>query len=72
MCPHCRSAASPRPAGFTWWGGFIGARILNHVLCPTCGKGYNGGSGKPNTTGIIIYSVVVGGLALVAMALLLR
>lgn len=45
---------------FTWWGGLIGPRVLTHVKCPGCGHGYNGKSGKDNTTGIVIYSIIVG------------
>jgi hypothetical protein len=72
MCPYCRSTAPSRPAGFTWWGGLIGAKVLNHVYCTACGKGYNGRSGQPNTTGIIIYSVVVAGVALLLVSMLIR
>lgn len=49
---------------FTWWGGLIGPRVLTHVKCPGCGHGYNGKSGKDNTTGIVIYSIIVGIVAL--------
>lgn len=71
-CPRCRGTAER--LGFTWWGGLIGPRILTHVKCTSCGHKYNGKSGKDNTTGIIIYSVVVGlfvlGLLVVMMAAL--
>ena len=57
---------------FTWWGGLIGPKILTHVKCPGCGYAYNGKSGRDNTTGIVIYSVIVGaivlGLVVVVMA----
>ncbi len=42
----------------------LGPKILKHVKCPGCGKAYNGKTGQDNTTGIVIYSVVVGVLAL--------
>ena len=45
---------------FTWWGGVLGPRILKHVKCGSCGKGYNGKTGKDNFNGIVIYSVVLG------------
>lgn len=44
---------------FTWWGGLIGPRVLTHVKCPGCGYGYNGKTGRDNTTGIVIYSIIV-------------
>ncbi|HEX6279376.1 MAG TPA: hypothetical protein VFZ49_05105 [Pyrinomonadaceae bacterium] len=49
---------------FTWWGGVIGPKVLTHVKCPGCGHGYNGKTGRDNTTGIVIYSVIVGIVAL--------
>ena len=58
-CPKCRSANAMR-VKFTWWGGLLGPKILTHVKCPQCGYAYNGKSGKDNTTGIVIYSVIVG------------
>lgn len=42
----------------------LGPKILKHVKCAGCGKAYNGKTGRDNTTGIVIYSVVVGVLAL--------
>jgi hypothetical protein len=56
-CPKCDGAAERLK--FTWWGGVLGPRILNHVKCASCGNKYNGKSGKDNTTGIVIYSAVV-------------
>lgn len=63
-CPTCRRP-DPEKVGFTWWGGLIGPRMLSHVKCRGCGTTYNGKSGKSNTTGIVIYSVVVFGIVLV-------
>ena len=48
---------------FTWWGGVIGPKVLTHVKCPRCRHAYNGKTGRDNTTGIVIYSVVVGVIA---------
>ncbi len=62
-CPSCRSGNVERP-GFTWWGGALGPRVLSHVKCHDCGHTYNGKTGQSNTTGIVIYSVVVGTIAL--------
>jgi hypothetical protein len=58
-CPHC-GASNAEKVKFTWWGGLLGPKVLNHVKCLSCTKGYNGKTGKDNQTGIIIYSVVVG------------
>ena len=58
-CPKCGVTGAERMS-FTWWGGIIGPRVLTHVKCPGCGYGYNGKSGKDNTTGIVIYSIIVG------------
>ena len=58
-CPKCGSDTSEL-ARFTWWGGAIGPRVLTHVKCQSCGHKYNGKTGKDNTTGIIIYSLIVG------------
>ncbi len=62
-CPKCNQAAAEK-LKFTWWGGVLGPKILTHVKCTACGYKYNGKSGKDNTTGIIIYSVIVGVLVL--------
>jgi uncharacterized protein (DUF983 family) len=53
----------PRPIGFTWWGGMIGAKILSHAECLQCGTRYNSKTGKSNNTAIAIYMVVVGVIA---------
>jgi hypothetical protein len=57
-CPRCYTP-SPQPVKFTWWGGIIGPKMLSHVKCQQCSLAYNGKSGKSNTTGIVIYSVIV-------------
>ncbi len=62
-CPQCNASAAQK-VNFTWWGGVLGPRVLKHVKCGSCGKGYNGKTGKDNLNGIIIYSVVVGMIAL--------
>lgn len=61
-CPKCQSLGAEQ-LKFTWWGGAIGPRLLTHVKCANCGTKYNGKTGKDNTTGIVIYSVVVGVIA---------
>jgi predicted nucleic-acid-binding Zn-ribbon protein len=58
-CPKCRQS-NARQLSFTWWGGAIGPKILTHVKCESCGMKYNGKTGRDNTTGIVIYSLVVG------------
>ena len=72
-CPQC-GAEDAEKLRFTWWGGVLGPKILTHVKCASCGRKYNGKSGKDNTTGIVIYSVIVGifvlGLVVVMFAAL--
>ena len=57
-CPQCRASVAS-PISYTWWGGFIGPRLMSHVRCGACGSAYNGTSGKPNTGAIGIYFAVV-------------
>ncbi len=57
-CPKCHST-NVKLMGFTWWGGLVGPKILTHVKCGNCGATFNGKTGKPNTTAIAIYMVVV-------------
>ena len=57
-CPRCGSPAVHQPS-FTWWGGVIGAKLLNHTVCSGCGFGFNAKTGKDNTLGIAIYLRVV-------------
>lgn len=59
-CPKCRNEVLPNPVGFTWWGGMIGSKIINHVECPMCRARFNGKTGQDNTGAIAIYMVVVG------------
>ena len=65
-CPKC-GAADPKTLSFTWWGGALGPKVLSHVKCVGCGYKYNGKTGGDNTTGIVIYSLVVGIIAFVLM-----
>ena len=58
VCPKCRKAVAPRSLGFTWWGGLVGPRLLDHVECPACGARYNGKTRRSNDTAIAIYLVV--------------
>jgi hypothetical protein len=63
-CPHCQQDVEPTPIKFSWWGGVLGPRLLNHVACPGCAGRFNGKSGQSNTTAITIYMIVVGVVAL--------
>lgn len=56
-CPKCRSK-NAKEVSFTWWGGALGPKMFNHVKCQTCGKGYNGETGKDNDNKIIVYNLV--------------
>jgi hypothetical protein len=61
-CPTCRQTFTPVPLGFTWWGGMIGAKIINHCECPSCHTRFNGRTGKPNDTAILLYVLISGAL----------
>lgn len=65
-CPKCRQSNS-RQLSFTWWGGALGPKLLTHVKCESCGAKYNGKTGQNNTTGIIVYSVVVGVISFILL-----
>ena len=67
-CPECGSQSAEKMS-FTWWGGIIGPKVLSHVKCGDCGQQYNGKTGRDNTTGIVIYSIVV--LAVIGFIFLL-
>jgi hypothetical protein len=69
-CPTCRRP-DPEQVKFTWWGGVLGPRIFKHVKCNGCGLTYNGKTGQSNTTNIVVYSVVLGLVALVVTFLVL-
>jgi len=68
-CPKCNASAAERMK-FTWWGGVIGPKLLTHVKCNNCGNKYNGKTGKDNTKGIVIYSVVITILAFGLMVMM--
>ncbi len=62
-CPQCNSPHLTRPT-FTWWGGLIGPKLLNHTVCGSCSHGFNGKTGKSNKTAIGIYVGVAFSIAL--------
>jgi hypothetical protein len=71
-CPRCHVQGEPRPVGFTWWGGLIGPKMLDHVECPQCRARFNGKTGRSNTTAIAIYMSAVGAIAFVLVYALMR
>ena len=56
-CPRCKSSSINKP-GFTWWGGALGPKMLNHRVCRDCGFGFNEKTRQSNNTAIAIYMVV--------------
>ena len=64
-CPKCNGAATQLK--FTWWGGALGPKLLTHVKCDTCGTKFNGKTGRDNTTGIVIYSIIAGVISFVLL-----
>lgn len=57
-CPKCGST-DIKKVGYTWWGGALGPKMLNHVKCNNCGTTFNGRTGGLNTMKILLYNVVV-------------
>lgn len=70
-CPRCGSP-DPQPVSFTWWGGAVGPRLFHHVRCRACKSEYNGRTGLPNTTAIVLYQVFGFVILVVAYFLLSR
>ncbi len=64
-CPKCGGKALSK-VKYTWWGGVLGPRLLHHTKCDSCSYTFNSKTGKSNTPGIILYSVVIFAVALVA------
>ena len=56
-CPNCRQRSAQK-VSWTLWGGALGPWMFNHVKCNACRSTFNGKTGRPNTTAIIIYLVV--------------
>jgi hypothetical protein len=56
-CPKCGSLFTT-PVKYTWWGGLLGPKLLHHTKCAECKYRFNSKTRQPNTTGIIIYSVI--------------
>jgi len=69
-CPQC-GCDQAQKASFTWWGGFLGPKLFNHVKCPKCGATFNGRTGKSNSTAIALYLVVGGVIGIVVMVLVI-
>lgn len=63
-CPKCGST-SAKKVNYTWWGGFIGPKMFNHVRCTQCHTTYNARTGRSNVLPVIIYNVVILSVCLV-------
>ena len=59
QCPKCARDVEPRGIGFTWWGGVLGQKLLNHVECPLCTARFNGKTGGDNKRAITLYMIVI-------------
>lgn len=58
LCPTCRTMTG-KAVTFTMWGGVLGPKLLHHHKCTTCGRTYNSKTGRSNTGGIILYTLVM-------------
>jgi hypothetical protein len=66
-CPKCNSFNVERPS-FTWWGGYVGPKIICHIKCLQCSNTYNGNTGASNTMKIVIYYVVISAIVIIGIA----
>jgi hypothetical protein len=66
-CPRC-GGRNLAMASFTWWGGFVGQKLLSHVECWSCRTTFNAKTGRSNMPAILIYNAV--GIA-IALGILL-
>jgi hypothetical protein len=65
-CPKCQNPNVYKP-GFTWWGGIVGPKILNHTVCRGCGFSFNGKTGKSNNVAIAVYMGVAFFIVMILM-----
>ncbi|MEJ7602088.1 MAG: hypothetical protein WKG01_29595 [Kofleriaceae bacterium] len=70
-CPSCHQHGEPRGIGFTWWGGVLGPKLLNHVECTACGARFNRKTGRDNKRAIMMYMIVASLLVLALFGALL-
>lgn len=56
-CPVC-SSQRVLPVKYTFWGGFIGPKLLHHTKCNDCGYTYNRKTRESNEKAIAIYTMV--------------
>ena len=68
-CPGCKQSVAER-VSYTWWGGFIDPKMFTHVKCQSCGKKYNGKTGKDNLVNILLYTVAAGVIVFVIFFLI--
>ena len=64
-CPKCNGRSISK-VKYTWWGGVLGPKLLHHTKCEDCRYTFNNKTGKSNTPGIIIYSVILFAVAFAA------
>ena len=57
-CFRCGSTYA-RKVDFTWWGGLLGPKMLNHVRCVQCGQAFNAKTGRSNLAAIVLYQAIV-------------
>ena len=64
-CPGCGGGPLEEPS-FTWWGGFVGHKVLGLEQCAACGRWWVKSTGRPGTGRIAAYVLIglVLGLAL--------
>ena len=67
-CPKC-GGTNAEKIDYSWWGGFIGPRLVHEVRCKNCGKAYNGKTGGSVTRNVVIYTLIFTILVVLLIAL---
>jgi hypothetical protein len=64
VCPRCHGPNVRKPS-WTWWGGFLGPKMINHWQCGNCNFGFNPTTGRSTSGAIGIYFAVSFAIAIV-------
>jgi hypothetical protein len=71
VCPACGCRATKK-VKYTWWGGVVGPGLFNLMKCDACRCQFNAKTGKTALKAIIVYNVVVFGVAFAILFLFMQ